>query len=108
MIDDPHSGLRAIVRAIAGIAILALSSSSSIGQNSKWWQQWYGERRFLIDLLNEGYEIKASIRLSDADILYVQKGASAYRCLADSVGIVVRMQTNSLDCLPLQKPKLDR
>jgi hypothetical protein len=58
-------------RAIAGIMVLAFSSSFVISQNSPWWQQWYGDRKFLIDLLNDGYEIKASIRLNDAEILYV-------------------------------------
>ena len=97
-----------IARGIVGIVVLAFSSSLVVSQNSPWWQQWYGDRKLLIDLLNDGYEIKASIRLSDAEILYVQKGGSAYRCLADAVGSVVRLQTNYLNCLPLQKPKLDR
>ena len=58
--------------------------------NSPRWQQWYGDRKLLIDLLNDGYEIKAAVRLSDADILYVQKGGSAYRCLSLAVGSTVQ------------------
>jgi hypothetical protein len=87
------------VRAIAGIMVLAFSSSLVLSQDSLWWQQWYGERKFLSDLLNDGYEIKASIRLGDADMLYVQKGGSAYRCLAHAVGSTVRLQTNTLNLI---------
>ena len=106
MINDPR--LRLGMAIAPAIAVIILLSSSGIAQNSPFWQQWYGDRKLLVDLLNDGYEIKASIRLNDAEILYVQKGGSAYRCLADAVGSVVRFQTNTLNCLPLQKPKLDR
>jgi hypothetical protein len=65
----------AVPAAIAGIMITAFSSSLVMSQTSQLWNQWYGDRKLMIDLMNDGYEIKASIRLSSADILYVQKGA---------------------------------
>ena len=75
--------------------------------NSPRWQQWYGDRKLLIELLNDGYEIKAATRTSDADIIYVQKGGSAYRCLSLAVGTIVQLPSNTLNCASLQKPKLE-
>lgn len=72
------------------VLIPASSTHSETTPSAPYWEQWYGETKLLIDLLTEGYEIKASIHLrlptsGDAEILYVQKGPSAYRCLAFDV-----------------------
>jgi hypothetical protein len=92
------------------ILILLLIHSLPSGAQTiqPYWPQWYGDRKPLIDLLSDGYEIKAAVHLNDADILYVQKGGSAYRCLSLTVGMMAHMPSNTLNCAPLQKPKLDR
>lgn len=87
-------------------AVLTMVAGDALAQSGAFWQQWYGERRLLVDLLAEGYEIKASVRLSESDILYVQKGKYAYRCLGFGAGNTVRLNENTLDCQPLQKPAL--
>ena len=75
-----------------------------------YWLEWYGDLKDLSDLLSEGYEIKTGFELrsvtSSPELLYVQKGPSAYRCIAFDTGRAVQPPFNDLKCTPLQKPKL--
>jgi hypothetical protein len=77
-------------------------SSSGKPQAQQTWAQWHGEPRPMIDLIGEGYEIKAALGNMDIKHIYVQKGPNAYLC----VDFLYKPEysTNALKCHPLQKP----
>ncbi len=94
---------------LAAVLLLGGNYSPGTAQTHsvpKTWEQWGGEPRALLGLLQDGYEIRVGMIGGDFEILYVQKGASAFRCLARlfDARVAPLITENPLLCYPLVAP----
>jgi hypothetical protein len=87
--------------AAATILITQLAPPNvAIAQN---WTQWSDERRNMVDLINEEYDIKTAVFHGNGiRHVYLQKGTRVYICI-DSFSSPI-----SLACSPLQQPRRHR
>ena len=94
-------------RLLTAILIFVASLTAASAQTTeKFWEQWGGEPRQLISLLQDGFEIKAALLGSGSEILFVQKGTSAFRCLARLYAPAApHLLANPLLCYALTAPE---
>jgi hypothetical protein len=98
--------LKALLYAAVAVGTIGLIHFAAFAQNPAFtWNQWYGPKRAMLDLINEGYDIKAAVPAGKDGVrqVYLQKGASAYICV--DFFYAPNFTHNGLQCTPLQKPE---
>lgn len=91
---------------IVGVALIAIASpaGAQLFPGGVWTNWETGNKRPLMELLGEGYEVKAAIHTSDAHWLYVQRKDQVYNCLTFTSGVIGRFTENPLGCSRLVPP----